>query len=53
MPRFTHCDDASAAQAALDEIGLANRDAVLVKGSNSVGLAALVADLVDAPADGD
>lgn len=52
-PRFTHCDDASAAQAVLGRIGLARRDAVLVKGSNSVGLAALVAALVDAPADGD
>lgn len=52
-PRFTHCDDASAAQAALDDIGLAKRDAVLVKGSNSVGLAALVATLLDTPVDGD
>ena len=43
--QFTHCETASAARAALDEIDLAKSDAVLVKGSNSVGLAALVAGL--------
>ncbi len=46
-PRFTHCDDAATAQAALADIGLAEGDAVLVKGSNSVGLGALVAGLTD------
>lgn len=52
VPRFTHCDDASAARAALENLGLAKRDAVLVKGSNAVGLAALVAALIDGPVDG-
>ena len=42
---FTHCETSSAAHATLDEIGLVKGDAVLVKGSNSVGLAALVASL--------
>lgn len=46
-PRVTHCDDAAEAQAALTDIGLVHGDAVLVKGSNSVGLGALVAGLTD------
>jgi UDP-N-acetylmuramoyl-tripeptide--D-alanyl-D-alanine ligase len=41
-PRFAHCRDAGEAIAALEEFGLAGGDAVLVKGSNSVGLARLV-----------
>lgn len=40
--RFAHCDDAGAAIAALEEFGLTGGDAVLVKGSNSLGLARLV-----------
>ncbi len=42
---FAHCRDAIEAIAALEELGLMNGDAVLVKGSNSVGLARLVAEL--------
>jgi len=41
--RFAHCPDAGEAIAALEEFGLAGGDAVLVKGSNSVGLGRLVA----------
>jgi len=41
--RFAHCDNAGEAIAALEEFGLTGGDAVLVKGSNSVGLARLVA----------
>ena len=40
--RFAHCDNAGEAIAALEEFGLAGGDAVLVKGSNSVGLARVV-----------
>lgn len=39
---FAHCHNAGEAIAALEEFGLAGGDAVLVKGSNSVGLARLV-----------
>ena len=39
---FAHCDNAGEAIAALQEFGLAGGDAVLVKGSNSVGLARVV-----------
>ena len=39
---FAHCANAGEAIAALEEFGLAAGDAVLVKGSNSVGLARLV-----------
>ena len=38
-----HCANASEALTALGEIGLESGDAILVKGSNSVGLGALVA----------
>ncbi len=41
--RFTHCRNPDEAVAALEEFGLRGGDAVLVKGSNSVGLARLVA----------
>ncbi len=40
---FAHCADAGEAIAALEEFGLAGGDVVLIKGSNSVGLARLVA----------
>lgn len=39
---FTHCSNPAEAMAALEEYGLAQGDAVLVKGSNSVGLGTLV-----------
>lgn len=39
---FAHCDNPAEAIAALEEFGLAAGDAVLVKGSNSVGLGRLV-----------
>ena len=42
-PRFAHCETPEEAIAALEEFGLIGGDAVLVKGSNSVGLARLVA----------
>lgn len=42
---FAHCDTASEALAALRELGVESGDAILVKGSNSVGLGALVAAL--------
>nr|WP_137676286.1 UDP-N-acetylmuramoyl-tripeptide--D-alanyl-D-alanine ligase [Parerythrobacter lutipelagi] len=40
---FAHCDDPAEAIAALDGYGLTAGDAVLVKGSNSIGLGRLVA----------
>ena len=42
---FAHCQNAGEAGAWLAEFGLAAGDAILVKGSNSVGLGALVASL--------
>jgi UDP-N-acetylmuramoyl-tripeptide--D-alanyl-D-alanine ligase len=42
---FAHCRDAAEASAALDAFGVAGGDAILVKGSNSVGLGALVGAL--------
>ena len=39
---FAHCRDTAEALAALTAFGVENGDAILVKGSNSVGLAALV-----------
>ena len=39
---FAHCQNAGEAIAALQEYGLAGGDAVLVKGSNSVGLSRIV-----------
>lgn len=41
-PQFTHAADAGEAIAALEQFGLIAGDAVLVKGSNSVGLARVV-----------
>jgi len=46
--RFAHCADPEEAIAALEEFGLGGGDAVLVKGSNSVGLARLVAHFAEA-----
>jgi len=43
--RFAHCRNPEEAQNALAEFGLESGDAVLVKGSNSVGLDAMVAAL--------
>jgi UDP-N-acetylmuramoyl-tripeptide--D-alanyl-D-alanine ligase len=42
---FAHCSNADEAMVALADFGLAKGDAVLVKGSNSVGLGRLVASL--------
>ena len=39
---FAHCDNPAEAIAALNEFGITHGDAILVKGSNSVGLGALV-----------
>jgi UDP-N-acetylmuramoyl-tripeptide--D-alanyl-D-alanine ligase len=46
VPAFAHCGDCDAAIAALAALGLKDGDAVLVKGSNSVGLGRLVAALL-------
>jgi UDP-N-acetylmuramoyl-tripeptide--D-alanyl-D-alanine ligase len=40
---YAHCHNPGEAIAALEEFGLAGGDAVLVKGSNSVGLGRVVA----------
>ena len=40
---YAHCENPGEAIAALEEFGLAGGDAVLVKGSNSVGLGRVVA----------
>ena len=42
---FAHCTDAQAALAALEAFGVEGGDAILVKGSNSVGLGTLVSAL--------
>jgi UDP-N-acetylmuramoyl-tripeptide--D-alanyl-D-alanine ligase len=44
---FAHCDSPSDAVAALGQYGLRNGDAVLVKGSNSVGLGKLVSHFTE------
>lgn len=44
---FAHCQTAAEAIAALDEYGLGHGDAVLVKGSNSVGLGRLVSHFTE------
>jgi len=44
---FAHCQGPDEAIAALEEYGLGNGDAVLVKGSNSVGLGRLVAHFTE------
>lgn len=43
--RFAHCRTPAEAQIALADFGVENGDAILVKGSNSVGLGSLVAAL--------
>ena len=45
--RFAHCDSPEEAVAALDNFGVTGGDAILVKGSNSVGLARLVSHFAD------
>ena len=40
---FAHCDGPAEAISALEEFGITSGDAILVKGSNSVGLGRLVA----------
>jgi UDP-N-acetylmuramoyl-tripeptide--D-alanyl-D-alanine ligase len=45
---FTHCASVEEARAALRTRGVGRGDAILVKGSNSVGLGALVASLANA-----
>jgi UDP-N-acetylmuramoyl-tripeptide--D-alanyl-D-alanine ligase len=42
---FAHCANVDEARVALADFGLAGGDAILIKGSNSVGLGALVASL--------
>jgi len=42
-PAFTHCEGPADAISALEEYGIVNGDAILVKGSNSIGLNRLVA----------
>lgn len=44
-PHFAHCRDSVEAQQALADFGLESGDAILLKGSNSVGLGKLVAAL--------
>ncbi|MHA7819172.1 MAG: UDP-N-acetylmuramoyl-tripeptide--D-alanyl-D-alanine ligase [Erythrobacter sp.] len=46
---FAQCDSPAEAIAALEEFGLTHGDAVLVKGSNSVGLGKLVTHFTQAP----
>jgi UDP-N-acetylmuramoyl-tripeptide--D-alanyl-D-alanine ligase len=46
---FAHCEGPAEAIAALGQFGLADGDAVLVKGSNSVGLGRLVSHYVEDP----
>jgi UDP-N-acetylmuramoyl-tripeptide--D-alanyl-D-alanine ligase len=49
---FAHCNNPAEAISALEEYGLTAGDAILVKGSNSVGLNRLVAHFVDRVASG-
>jgi UDP-N-acetylmuramoyl-tripeptide--D-alanyl-D-alanine ligase len=46
-PSFAHCEGPAEAIAALGQFGLAHGDALLVKGSNSVGLGRLVSHLTE------
>ncbi|WP_017664317.1 UDP-N-acetylmuramoyl-tripeptide--D-alanyl-D-alanine ligase [Porphyrobacter sp. AAP82] len=46
-PSFAHCGGPAEAIALLGQFGLANGDAVLVKGSNSVGLGRLVTHFIE------
>lgn len=45
-PTFAHCDGPAEAISALQEFGITAGDAILVKGSNSVGLGAVVSHFV-------
>ena len=46
-PSFAHCEGPAEATLLLGQFGLAHGDAVLVKGSNSVGLGRLVSHFTD------
>ncbi len=46
---FAHCEGPAEAIAALEQFGLTHGDAILVKGSNSVGLGKLVSHFTSAP----
>ena len=46
-PSFAHCEGPAEATLLLEQFGLAHGDAVLVKGSNSVGLGRLVSHFTD------
>jgi UDP-N-acetylmuramoyl-tripeptide--D-alanyl-D-alanine ligase len=46
-PSFAHCEGHAEATLLLEQFGLAHGDAVLVKGSNSVGLGRLVSHFTD------
>ncbi|MCK0129017.1 UDP-N-acetylmuramoyl-tripeptide--D-alanyl-D-alanine ligase [Erythrobacter sp. F6033] len=50
VPSFAHCEGPAEAILALEEFGLTHGDAVLVKGSNSVGLGRLVTHFTNASA---
>ncbi|MBV7259319.1 UDP-N-acetylmuramoyl-tripeptide--D-alanyl-D-alanine ligase [Erythrobacter crassostreae] len=50
VPSFDHCEGPAEAILALEEFGLTHGDAVLVKGSNSVGLGRLVTHFTNASA---
>ncbi len=45
VPTFDHCNNADEALALLRQYGIVSGDAILVKGSNSVGLAKVVVEL--------
>ena len=48
-PGIAHCDNTAEAIRELEEFGLTNGDAILVKGSNFMGLGALVKHFTSAP----
>ena len=48
VPSFAHCETPAEAIAALEQFGLTHGDAILVKGSNSVGLGRLVSHFTSA-----
>lgn len=48
-PSFAHCQGPAEAISALEDYGLGQGDAVLVKGSNSVGLGRLVSHFTESP----
>lgn len=49
VPSFTHCDDVDQAIKELTDFGMTGGDAVLVKGSNFMGLGRLVSHFTNAP----